>query len=365
MKTQALVIANDPVYVGWLRNAAGATMDVQLVPANGSPEDLAALIESQTRVDIVFCEFDSQSQVLRAALIELLLEHHWPTPVVGLGADDNPDWVLAAMRAGARDFFVLRRDDATLAVQIGRLLRRSAPPPQVANASLGKLFGVMSCDTREASAFLGEHMALALVEGLESGARALLVDLASPAGAGAIFLNVKQAYSVLDAINDVQRCDRTLVDTAFPRHSSGLYVLSLPEDLLGRPSLDVDDALRLLQVLRSLFAFVVVTMDGNLPFDALVGMANQVDRLAVVSDQSILQSRRTKHLLRALRLQGCSLDRAGLVVDNYRRRVGLEPPNLAELFDLPLLSTLHLDESHRSVAMNTGEPLFSVARKDP
>ena len=66
----------------------------------------------------------------------------------------------------------------------------------------------------------------------------LLVDLATPSGAAAIFLNLNPTYNVLDAINDAHRCDQTLIDTAFPKHSSGVYVLSLPEDLLGRISFD-------------------------------------------------------------------------------------------------------------------------------
>jgi len=101
-----------------------------------------------------------------------------------------------------------------------------------------------------------------------------------------------------------------------------------------------------------------------LPLSALVSVANESERLLLLSDQSILRSRHNKHLLRALRLEGCALDRAGLVVDDYRRRLGLEPKNLAELFELPLFATLQSDLSNRSVSMNSGEPLYTLARKD-
>lgn len=366
MKTQALVVADDPVYQTWLRQVAGTTLEVTLVPAAGTAEEVVARIEAQPRFDIIFCEIDSRSLSERATLIERMLERHWQTPVVGLGAEDNPEWVLAAMRAGARDFFVLGRDDETLSVQIGRLLRRTgnaAAGPAGAGRS-GKLYAVLAGHPHESIAFLGEHMALALVEAAQAGERVVLVDLATPAGAAAIFLNMKQTYSVLDAINDAHRCDDTLVDTAFPRHSSGLYVLSLPEDLLGQPAFDLEQLSRLLQVLTGLFGYMVVTLDGHLPLPALAGIANRADRLLVLSDQSILRSRLNKHLLRAMRLEGCPLDRAGLVVDDYRRRLGLEPNNLAELFDLPLFATLQTEEPHRVVSMNSGEPLYTLARKD-
>ena len=365
MKTQAVVVANDPVYQGWLQNAAGATMEVALLPLSGG-QDALAQIEAHGRVDVVFVEFDSHDVAQRAAFVERFLERHWQVPVVGLGADDNPQWVLAAMRAGARDFFVLRRDDATLGLQIGRLLRRSSAGSanQTPAQKSGKLYGVVSAHPSESIAFLAEHLALAMLEAQQPNERVLLFDVATPAGAAAIFLNLTATYSALDAINDAYRCDQSLVDTAFTRHSSGLYVLSLPEDLLGQPGIDSGELLKLLQVLRGLFSHIVVALDGHLPLSALVSVANEAERLLLLSDQSILRSRHNKHLLRALRLEGCSLDRAGLVVDDYRRRLGLEPQNLAELFELPLFATLQSDPSNRSVSMNSGEPLYTLARKD-
>ncbi len=193
----------------------------------------------------------------------------------------------------------------------------------------------------------------------------LLVDLATPSGAAAIFLNLNPTYNVLDAVNDAHRCDQTLIDTAFPKHGSGLYVLSLPEDLLGRGSFEPEQLLKLMQVLRGLFAYTVVAIDGHAPIAAVAGLVDMADRTLLLSDQSILKSRHNKYLLRALRAQDCSLERASLVVDNYRRRLGLEPRNLAELFELPLLTALHTESFNRLLSMNSGEPLFTLVKKDP
>ena len=367
MKTQAVVVASDPVYQGWLQNAAGSGMDVAMLSNSAGRDDALTQIEAHGRIDVVFVEFESHNMAQRAAFVERFLERHWQIPVVGLGSDDNPQWVLAAMRAGARDFFVLRRDDATLALQIGRLLRRSSASTasQAVTQKAGRLYGVLSAHPGESIAFLAEHLALGILEAQGPGERVLLLDVATPAGAAAIFLNINATYSALDAINDAYRCDQSLVDTAFTKHSSGLYVLSLPEDLLGLPSVDSAELLKLLQVLRGLFSHIVVALDGHLPLSALVGVANEAERLLLLSDQSILRSRHNKHLLRALRLEGCGLDRTGLVVDDYRRRLGLEPKNLAELFELPLFAALQCDLSNRAVSMNSGEPLFTLARKDP
>lgn len=362
MKTQALVVADDPAFLSWLQHAAPGA-EFSLARAVDA-EDLLDRVHAAGRVDVVFFEFAPDSAPMRAAMIERLLDRIPDMAVAGLGQDGDPALMLAAMRAGARDFFVLRRDEANVAALLGRLLRRAAAPVSTAGRKQGRLFGVMAALPYEGIAFLAEHLALACAERLGKNERVLLVDVAQPAGATSIFLNLNQTYGVLDAINDGSRCDQTLVDTAFARHPSGLYVLSLPEDLIGRPHIDADELVQLLGVLRGLFACVVLAFDGHLPTDTLRGLIGLCDRTLFLSDQSILKSRHSKYLLRALRLDDCPLDRLGLVVDNYRKRVGLEPPNLSELLDVPVLATLSTLPSNRIQSMNQGEPMFVCTPKD-
>ncbi|HEY0973479.1 MAG TPA: hypothetical protein VGE57_03205 [Solimonas sp.] len=364
MKTQAVVVADDPVYLSWLENAAGSTAEFSLIRPLDA-EDLVERVQMMGRVDVVFFQFEAANLDMRLSMMERLAERMPEMPVAGLGADSNPDIVLAAMRAGARDFFVLRRDEGDVAALLSKLLRRSAPATR-AQQKQGQMFGVFSSHPHDSIAFVAQHLALALAENLPKSEPVLLLDVATPSGAGAIFLNINQAYSVLDAINDVYRCDQTLVDTAFAKHASGLYLLSLPEDLVGRPSINFDEFLKLLQVLRSLFSCVVVAFDGHMPLEGLAGIVTQCERSLLLSDQSIIKSRHSKYLLRALRLEDCPLDRTALVVDNYRRRIGLEPDNLAEILDLPLLGVLAASNGNGRVqAMNAGEALFTIAPKDP
>lgn len=361
MRTQALVVADDPAFLSWLQNAAPGAEFSLARPLD--VEDLLERIQAAGRVDVVFFEFAPGSAPERAALIERLLERIPDMAVAGLGQDGDPAMMLAAMRAGARDFFVLKRDEANLAALLGRLLRRTAPV-SVAGRKQGRLFGVTAALPYDGIAFLAEHLALAIGERLGRNERVLLVDIAVPAGAANIFLNLNQTYGVLDAINDGNRCDATLVDTAFARHGSGLYVLSLPEDLIGRPHIDGDELVQLLTVLKGLFSCIVISFDGHLPIDVIRGLLGACDRSLFVTDQSILKSRHSKYLLRALRMDDCPLDRIGLVVDNYRKRVGLEPQNLSELLEIPVAATLATLPSNRIQAMNQGEPMFVCSPKD-
>ncbi len=364
MKTQAIVVADDPVYLSWLENAAGQSADFSLIRPLDA-EDLIERVQMLGRVDVAFFQFEPGNLDARISMMERLAERMPDLPLAGLGADSNPDVVLAAMRAGARDFLVLRRDEGDVAALLNKLLRRMTPAARTTQKQ-GQLFAVFAANPVDSIAFVAEHLALALIESLPKSETVLLVDVAATAGAAAIFLNINQSYSVLDAINDVYRCDQTLVETAFSKHASGLYLLSLPEDLVGQPQANFEEFVNLLQVLRGLFSCVVVSFDGHLPLDMMAGIVTQADRSVLLSDQSIIKSRHSKYLLRALRLEDCPLDRTALIVDNYRHRLGLEPDNLAEILDLPLLGTLAASNGNARIqAMNAGESMFVVAPKDP
>lgn len=363
-KTQAVVVADDPAYLNWLQNAAVGVACTQVRPVDA--EDLIERVQMMGRADIVFFQFDAQNYAARATMVERFAERMPEVPVAGLGADNEPDMVLAAMRAGARDFFVLRRDESNLSALLNRLLRRSgASASSAAQRVQGKLFAVMAAHPNVATGFTAEHLALALLEKVPKNERVLLIDLAGPAGTAAICLNIVQAYSVIDAINDVYRCDQTLVETAFSKHASGLFVLSLPEDLIGSPQVNVEEFLKLLKILRGLFGNIVLSFDGLLPVAGITGIVGQAERTLLVSGQSIIESRHSKYLLRQLRLEDCALDRTTLVVDNYRRRTGLEPKNLAEILDLKLFAALPGETGVRTHAVNTGESMLTMAPKDP
>jgi len=362
VKTQALVVADDPVYANWLQTAVSAA-DFSLVRSTDA-EDLLSRLEFAGRPEMLFIEFHPDNADQRAAMVEAVSERMPEISIVGLGVDNNPALVLAAMRAGARDFFVLRRDEANIAALIGKILRRTSAPAPPARGKQGVLATVLSAHPYDGIAFLAEHLAYACQERLRLKERVLLLDLATPAGASSVFLNLSPTYGILDALNDVHRCDATLVETAFPKHDSGLYILSLPEEFIGRPQIDADAALRLVGVLRGLFACVVLAVDGFAPIGLLRGLLAQSERSLLVTDQSILKSRHNKYLLRALRSEDAPLDNLGLVIDNYRSRLGLEPESLAELLAVPLQATLSANASARIQAMNAGESLFKIAPKD-
>lgn len=254
---RALVIAEDRACQPWLAAALGDSLQLR-----AADTDSAAVLRqlAASRHALVFCEFEDFNAPERAQLVEAIADRFPELPIVAVGRSGNAETVLAAMRAGVRDFFVQGQDDHKLTLQVGKLLRRvgAATATAVGAQGSGKLYTVVGAQPHENMAFLAVHLALAFGESTATGERVLLVDAATPSAASAVFLNMTPGYSLPDAVHDVHRCDATLVDTAFARHSSGLYLLSMPEDVLARAPLRADDFGRLLQLFKSLFSTIVV-----------------------------------------------------------------------------------------------------------
>jgi pilus assembly protein CpaE len=355
MKTPAVVIAS-PAYGDWLRARAGDWLELTPLSAAEAAQQPPALAAAA----LLLVQMDGPELHEHARLIERLGERLPELPVIALGSGQQPDAMLAAMRAGARDFLVPGRDDASAVTQMERVLRRGAQR----SAGRGQVVAVVSGHAQPGTAFLAEHLALAAAEHFARKEPVLLLDLALPAGAVSVFLNIHQDYSALNAIQDAYRCDQTLVDTAFGRHGSGLYVLSLPEAQIGVAEVPAEDLASLLDVLRGLFSLTVVTADASLGLAGLKAVIERAGHSLLLSDQSILNSRYLQSLLRELRQAGCTLDHAGLVVERYQRKLGLEPDKLAALLQLPLQAALGGDELARLQAMNAGEALYSFAPRD-
>lgn len=361
MAARALVAAPDAAHFDWLAEALADRIALEHC-ASCAYEEVAARLDG-AGFQAVFVQADGAAQGDGTALIRAL-RRRWPElPVIAVGDAADAGTVLAAVRAGAADYLVRHRDDDQLRELVAEALRKVAPAEMPGPG--GRLFAVLSGQAYDGLAFFAEHLALACHRLRRPGQRILLVDAAQPAGAAAVYLNLSQPYTLLDAINDADRCDETLIDSAFPRHGSGLYVLSLPEDLVAPPELPQDGLLRLLGVLRPLFSVTVLALDNAFAVRGMGEVLASCDRGLLLSDQSILKSRHNKYLLRALRYEGAELGRCALVVDNYRPRLGLEPEALAELLELPLLGALSGQGVHRIQSMNTGEPLFELAPRDP
>lgn len=365
MSIHALLLSHDDDSHAWLQTCLGG--DVTVLPGDAvNATEAVAEIDNTPDIGVVFVRFDAAHAAAQVETIEAIVAAHPRLPIVAIGTEDSGDTVLAAMRAGAQDFFVAGRDDARLELLLTRVLqRRRAPQHDEHGAVHGRLVTVMSAAQSPQVSCVAGHAALVLESARKRNERVLLFDLSLPGGNATIMFDGAQDYTALDLLRDVGRCDETLVDSAFQRLDSGVYLLGLPEDFLGRSLADeLGDIDRLLDVLCRLFDYVIVGVDSGAGVDAVAALTAQSDHALLLSDQSVLRSRQSRTLVQELRRTGANLGDLRLVIVDHRLDVGISAERLAELLELPFGATLGGRAMQRIRAMNAGESMFDYAPTD-
>lgn len=119
----------------------------------------------------------------------------------------------------------------------------------------GKLLIFLSTKGGAGVTTLACNFAVSLAQ--NSGKRVLLIDLNLPLGDAALNLGIRAKYTVMDAFLNLNRLDSRFLSSLLEQHSTGLFVLSAPSELVGG-EVSSNDIYTLLAVAQNSFDFVVV-----------------------------------------------------------------------------------------------------------
>ncbi len=105
-----------------------------------------------------------------------------------------------------------------------RMLRRHA----LEKKNAGKMLVFVPAKGGVGATTLAANFAVALTR--ESNSRVVIVDMDFQLGEIALGLGMTAAFSVVDALTNIERLDWDFLSTMLIRHSSGLTVLASPEE---------------------------------------------------------------------------------------------------------------------------------------
>jgi pilus assembly protein CpaE len=231
------------------------------------------------RADVVIIDVLKQAPAAALRCIELLNAEFPNIGIFACGDTNQPQTIISAMRAGAREFLERPTTVPTLLDALVRLT--SAQRKSTSNGQRGKIITILNTKGGSGATTIAVNTALALQSGSNS---TVLVDLA-PLGHVGLHLNLRAQFTVLDALNNVQRLDRTLLETYLVGTTSGLQVLAASdrpqsEELIG------SDFARLFDVLVANFKFVVVDLSSRLD-RAVKIVADLSDNILLVAQPDV------------------------------------------------------------------------------
>lgn len=271
-------------------------------------------------------------------------------PLLVIGDDDDASSVLKAVRAGATDVIARSEDSMGLRDHCARHLSTLA-----LTAAQGGFELVLDSLPGTAAAFATD---LAVTKA-RAGGGGLLIDCTLPQSLAGILLDIDLGYTAANALQDMERMDRLLVDSVLARHEpSMLRVLPLAASSHDAVDAISPDAILALAVrLGGFFPGAVVNAGSIRHAGLLRGLAAQAEAIRLVAPQTIAAIHVAKALIERLDPDEACRERLMLVVEDHDPTILLSPEQIAQALGIKRVKALAGGHAARANALNAGCPL--------
>ena len=259
--------------------------------------------------------------------------------------------LIELLRSHVRDFIRRPLSTPELRAVLDRLLTRSAGP---ASNDEGRVAAFLSNKGGVGKSVLAVNAACAL--GLRYPDEVLLVDASLQSGTCALLLDLKPTTTIVDAVRERDRLDKTLLRHLTLRHGSGARLLAAPADALEGSEVGDEAIARVINLARRSFRYVIVDTFPMLD-STLITTLDLADVAFVVVQGTAPGVAGVARLLPVLEGLGVPASRQRLIVNyNYKPFLGnLRPTDIADRLQRTVDYVVPY-ERKVLVSMNTGDP---------
>jgi pilus assembly protein CpaE len=280
-------------------------------PGSASDPVMRRVQAANAEVLLVDIPQDNPGAAMRT--VELLRQELPDSAVFAIGSLNQPQVIVNAMRAGAREF--IERPTTTTDLLEAFVRLATAQRRVQKEGPRGKIFTVVNAKGGSGATTVAVNLALALHAAHGSTA---LIDLA-PLGHTALHLNIKPLFSIADATRNLHRMDSSLLESFMTRHPGGLQLLAgnnIPAAI--EPS--SAEFVRLFDMLVAQYKYVVV--DNSSRLDAasrlVANLSECVLMVACTDVASLWSAARVQQYF----AESGNRDRLRLVLNRFRKVPG-------------------------------------------
>ncbi len=307
------------------------------------------------RPDVVIVDIPARDSSSALRAIDLLHTDYNQGAVFAAGEMSQPQTIVAAMRAGAREFIERPTTSTSLLEAFVRLT--SARRKQHKDGQRGKVFTIVNAKGGSGATTVAVNTALALQASVGGTA---LVDLAT-LGHTALHLNVKPTFTVVDAVRNLHRLDSSLLDSFMARHSGGLQLLAgAPTPFNADPA--TGEMARLFDLLVSNYRNVVVDTSNRL--DAVTRVVCDLSDVVVIVAHTDVASLWSAARVCQFIGETVNAGRIRLVLNRFRKISGFTEADAEAATGAKLLWKLPNQYPSVSAGIDRGVPVVTQNHSD-
>jgi pilus assembly protein CpaE len=268
--------------------------------------------------------------------------------------------VLAALRAGADDFVDREAGPDQLQAAIHTCLARKSPDPA---AGRGRVVAILSALPSEQDQDFALNLAVRAAKSAPEK-NVLYLDLSLPITQAGLALGIKPEFGVGDAVREIARLDRALLEGALARDPrSGLFVMPLAPQISAKAVvLETAGFAALVQVLRVSFDIIVI---GFGPFSRQAPLLKMLEANATLfpcCSQRFPSVQGTADLLRWLKENKFSFP-SHLVVHELAPGLTPSPADIRKVLNVAASIDLDAGWDQLALQVNDGMPLALKASR--
>ena len=327
-------------------SVARAALSVAQLPVASTDSTLRRVQAIAPDVILVDIATDEPFPALHA--IEILHQEIPDTPIFAFGPISQPQLIVNAMRAGAREF-IERPTTTTELLEAFVRLTSAQRKSRGESRRGGKVFSVINAKGGSGATTTAVNVALALQTSLGSTA---LIDLA-PLGHAALHLNAKPQFTVADALRNLHRLDSSLLESFMTHQDKGLHLLAGTTN----PSADStsnSELARLFDLLVGHYQYTVVDLSTRLDGTARL-ICNLSETVLVIAQSDVASLWSAGKIVQYLSETG-GRERIKLVLNRFRKVPGFEDRDTENAVGAKLIWKIPNNYFSISSAIDRGNP---------
>ncbi len=299
--------------------------------------------------DVTMVDIPADNTALALRAIELLHQEMPEAAIFAIGNLNQPQTIVNAMRAGAREFIERPTNTTDLLEAFVRLTTAQRRVRQ--EGPRGKVFSVINAKGGNGATTVAVNLALALQS---AHGQTAMVDLA-PLGHAALHMNLKPVFNVADATRNLHRMDASLLESFMTRHSGGLQLLA-GTNVPAAVDPSTAEFVRLFDMLVTHYRYVVV--DASSRFDAasrlIASLSETVLLVACTDVASLWSAARVQQYLG----EAGSRERVRLVLNRFRKVPGFSESDAETAVGAKLIWRIPNQYFAVSGAIDRGTPVM-------
>jgi pilus assembly protein CpaE len=290
-----------------------------------------------------------------AHMVEALVRAFPDAAVFAVGPSLSADFVIEVIRAGAVEFLRRPVQAEDLAAALEKLIRLRRPGQAAPRA--GRITSVFSTKGGLGVTTIATNLGACLAE--RAPGRTILIDLDTRQSDVATFLNLRPTYSVMDAVENPDRLDASLLQGLVVRHPSGLVVLPGPTRL-ERGQIPADRIEGMGTVIRSQFDHVLLDLRHDLDPGTIAALEAS-DTILFLTGLTVSALRSAAAGLAAFRHLGLNTQRVRMVIMREGTGDDVTIKHAQDALGVPIHWRTPNDYHTVVSAINNGEPVVTAS----